>query len=125
MEEFGREMYKLHKTFNAKAKQFAKEQAKVGGAKDKVGGAKDEGQEVYAPLKMTNTIQESIKQFKVYMCIDICIMYGVECSDIISADIHQNNYIDVLCSQVKPLMSVVTQSFFLITGVSPCGSRTL
>ena len=57
MEEFGREMYKLYKTFNAKAKQLAKEQAKGGGAKDEGG--------IYAPLKMTATIQEGIKQFKV------------------------------------------------------------
>ena len=50
-------MYKLYKTFNAKAKQLAKEQTKGGGAK--------EGEGVYAPLKMTTTIQEGIKQFKV------------------------------------------------------------
>lgn len=59
-------MYKLYKTFNAKAKQLAKEQAKGGGAKDKVGGTK-EGEGIYAPLKMTSTIQEGIKQFKVYI----------------------------------------------------------
>ena len=53
-------MYKLFKTFNSKAKQLAK----GGGAKDKVGGAK-EGMDTYAPLKMTATIQEGIKQFKV------------------------------------------------------------
>ena len=54
-------MYKLYKTFNAKAKQLAKEQAKGGGAK--------EGEDVYAPLKMTTTIQEGIKQFKVQIII--------------------------------------------------------
>ena len=55
----------MYKTFNAKAKQIAKEQAKGGGAKDKVGGAKELAEDVYAPLKMTSTIQEGIKQFKV------------------------------------------------------------
>ena len=58
-------MYKLYKTFNAKAKQMANEKAKGGGAKDKVGGAKDEVEAVYAPLKMTAAIQEGIKEFKV------------------------------------------------------------
>jgi hypothetical protein len=61
-------MYKLYKTFNAKAKQLAKEQAKGGGAKDKVGGAKEEA-DTYAPLKMTSIIQEGIKQFKVHQYI--------------------------------------------------------
>ena len=58
-------MYKLYKTFNAKAKQLAKEQAKGGGAKDKMGGVKEED-DTYAPLKMTSAIQEGIKQFKVH-----------------------------------------------------------
>ena len=52
-------MYKLFKIFNAKAKQLAKERAKGG-------GAKEEGDGTYAPLKMTSTIQEGIKQFKVH-----------------------------------------------------------
>ena len=53
-------MYKLYKIFNAKAKQLAKERAKGGGAKEK----EEDG--AYAPLKMTSTIQEGIKQFKVH-----------------------------------------------------------
>lgn len=52
-------MYKLYKTFNAKSKQLAKERAKGG-------GAKDEGEGIYAPLKMATTIQDGIKQFKVW-----------------------------------------------------------
>ena len=51
-------MYKLFKTFNAKAKQLAKE-------KGKGGGAKDGPEAVYAPVKITTTIQEQVKQFKV------------------------------------------------------------
>ena len=51
-------MYKLFKTFNAKAKQLAKEKGKGGGAKDGTDGE-------YAPVKITTTIQEQVKQFKV------------------------------------------------------------
>lgn len=51
-------MYKLYKTFNAKAKQLAKERVKGG-------GAKEDTKEVYAPVKMTTSIQEQVKQFKV------------------------------------------------------------
>lgn len=58
VEEFGREMYKLFKTFNAKAKQLAKERGKGG-------GAKDDTEVVYAPVKITTTIQDQVKQFKV------------------------------------------------------------
>ena len=58
VEEFGREMYKLYKTFNAKAKQLAKERGKGG-------GAKEDTEEIYAPVKMTTSIQEQVKQFKV------------------------------------------------------------
>ena len=51
-------MYKLYKTFNAKAKQLAKERGKGG-------GAKEETEDIYAPIKMTTSIQNQIKQFKV------------------------------------------------------------
>ena len=51
-------MYKLFKTFNSKAKQLAKE-------KGKGGGAKDGGEDVYAPIKITTSIQDQVKQFKV------------------------------------------------------------
>ena len=63
VEEFGREMYKLFKTFNSKAKQLAKE-------KGKGGGARDDSEDVYAPIKITTTIQDQVKQFKVH-----CIIY--------------------------------------------------
>ena len=56
-------MYKLCKTFNAKAKQLKKER---GG--DLGGGVRREAveeEEVFAPLKMAQTIQEQITQFKV------------------------------------------------------------
>ena len=53
-------MYKLFKTFNAKAKQLAKE-------KGKGGGTKENTEDIYAPVKMTTTIQNQIKQFKVHV----------------------------------------------------------
>ena len=62
MEEFGREMYKLFKTFNAKAKQLAKERGKGG-------GAKEDTEDSYAPVTMTTSIQKQIKQFKVCVCV--------------------------------------------------------
>ena len=73
MEEFGREMYKLFKTFNAKAKQLAKEK-----------GAKNETGDVYAPVKITTSIQDQVKQFKVerengwllhIQCVVASVMY--------------------------------------------------
>ena len=61
-------MYKLFKTFNSKAKQLAKE-------KGKGGGAKDEGEDVYAPVKITTNIQDQVKQFKVRDNSCLCFFY--------------------------------------------------
>ena len=68
MEEFGREMYKLFKTFNAKAKQIAKERERQAG--DNLGGGArtktEERQEVeFAPVKLAHSVQDQIKAFKV------------------------------------------------------------
>ncbi len=64
-------MYKLFKTFNAKAKQLAKEREKKAG--DNLGGGvkghSEESQEVeYAPVKLSQSIQDQIKGFKVCGC---------------------------------------------------------
>ena len=60
VEEFGRDVYKLFKIFKSKAKQ----RAGGGGVKqDTVTGGNDE--EVFAPVKVTQAVQDSIKQFKV------------------------------------------------------------
>ena len=68
MEEFGREMYKLYKTFNAKAKQLTKERERAAG--DNLGGGvkghvEEPQQDEFAPVKISQSIQDQIKQFKV------------------------------------------------------------
>ena len=71
VEEYGRDMYKLYKMFNAKAKQLSRSKEKeaplMGGAKKD----KDAQQQDYAPIKLTSQIQDSIKLFKV--CVCVCI----------------------------------------------------
>lgn len=62
-------MYKMFKTFNAKAKQLAKEREKKAG--DNLGGgvkghSEESQEEVFAPVKLSQLIQEQIKQFKVH-----------------------------------------------------------
>ncbi len=70
MEEFGRDMYKLLKMFNAKAKQLAREREKeaggalTGGVKKGMDSKAPEQQQ-YAPVKLSTHIQDSIKLFKV------------------------------------------------------------
>ena len=74
MEEFGREMYKLFKIFNAKAKQLIKERERLAGD-NLAGGVKarveEPEQEEFAPVKMSQSIQDQIKQFKVSMFMTV------------------------------------------------------
>ena len=67
MEEFGRDVYKLVKVFNAKAKQLRKEHGSdLGqGVRREAGAAEPEKEEEFAPLKLTKTVQEQVKDFKV------------------------------------------------------------
>ena len=68
VEEYGRDMYKLVKTFLSKWKQ--KKGKDLGGGMKRevvaVGGARraEEGDE-YMPLRMTRTVHEQVKTFKV------------------------------------------------------------
>ena len=79
MEEFGREVYKLFKLFNAKAKQIAKERDKEAG--DNLGGvtrgkkavsegAEETQEQEFAPVKMSRSVQDQIKGFKVHSQCD-------------------------------------------------------
>ena len=69
VEEFGREMYKLNKLFNSKAKQLVREREREGGADLESGMKRDTTkaslEETFAPLKLSSQVQQQIKQFKV------------------------------------------------------------
>lgn len=67
VEEFGRDVYKLFKQFNAKAKQLRKERGgDLGqGVRRDTATAKEEEEEEFAPLRIAKTTQEQIRQFKV------------------------------------------------------------
>jgi len=70
VEEYSRELYKLNKVFNSKAKQKVREKDK-----DKVGGGprrdmKDSNESVatlqdYAPLKLATLALDGVKDFQV------------------------------------------------------------
>ena len=62
MEEFGREVYKLVKLFKGKMARAKKE--KDLGQQVRREGAQEETEE-FAPLKMAETVQEQIREFKV------------------------------------------------------------
>ena len=62
MEEFGREVYKLVKLFKGKMARARKE--KDLGQQVRREGTQEETEE-FAPLKMAETVQEQIQEFKV------------------------------------------------------------
>lgn len=65
MEEFGREIYKLVKQFTAMAKKG--EDKDRGDVKKKKKTEEDDKLELkFAPLKVANTVQIQIKDFKVW-----------------------------------------------------------
>ena len=67
MEEYGREVYKLVKTFLSKWKQQKGKELGGGVKREAVGGGgrrQEEGDE-FAPLKMARTVHEQVKTFKV------------------------------------------------------------
>ena len=68
MEDFGRDMYKLYKMFNNKAKQVMREREKEAGPggikRDSVRG-QETLEEQFAPVRLSSLVQNSIKQFKV------------------------------------------------------------
>ena len=82
-------MYKLVKVFNAKAKQLRKERGSdlgQGVRRDTAGGAagEQEKEAEFAPLQLSKTVQEQIKDFKVSrllhchcsilaVCVDVCM----------------------------------------------------
>ena len=75
VEEFGREMYKLFKKFNAKAKQSKAAAGRELSQQTKQDSSKEEE---FAPLKMTSCVQEKIKEFKVssYSVLQCCCYCG-------------------------------------------------
>lgn len=81
VEEFGREMYKLCKTFNSKAKQVARDKEKQSGG-DLEGVKRDairkdtrmaSLEDTFAPLKLSSQVQDNIKQFKVIIHVYACM----------------------------------------------------
>ena len=76
VEEYGRDMYKLVKTFLSKWKQQKGKELGGGMKRDPaavVGGKRAEEGDEFAPLKMARTAHEQVKTFKVLPPIHISL----------------------------------------------------